>query len=405
MKKKLSVVLVGVGGYGQIYLRKLLDPDCELPVTLVGGIDPFAQSSPMYPDLVRAGVPVYDTLERFYAEHSADIAILATPIHFHRLQSVCCMEHGSHVLCEKPVCAVIDDVAAMMEARDRTGKTLTIGYQWSHSKAIQRLKADVLAGRYGKAIRLKTIVLWPRTLAYYRRGSGWAARKRAPSGEWILDSVASNATAHYLHNMLYVCGARIDRSAAAKSIEVETYRANPIEMFDTCAMRVTTEENVEILFLASHAVAMDKAREPEFVFEYEKGTVTAETENNRIQIRGRLHDGTQILYGDPNEDQTRKLDWTVSVVQGKQQVVCGAEAACEHTKCVNKTEELIPETPFFPQSEIVFDEKIQMYYVRDLDRTFGRCYDEWRLPCELETGGFLPAQKGSLRGYRHFSGV
>ena len=210
MQSVVRLVMVGVGGYALTYLKKLLDPQCDLPVKLVGGVDPFAKNSPVYNELVAAGVPLYDTVEDFYREQEADLAIIATPIQLHAGQSIYCMEHGSDVLCEKPVCAVIDDVQRMIEARDRTGKRLAIGYQWSYSAAVQRLKQDVLSGRYGRPLRMKTIVLWPRDREYYRRGSGWAAHKKNARGEWILDSVAANATAHYLHNMLYVAGNQVE---------------------------------------------------------------------------------------------------------------------------------------------------------------------------------------------------
>ena len=48
----------------------------------------------------------------------------------------------------------------MMRPRCRK-KIVAIGYQWSFSDAIQKLKADVIAGIFGKPRRLKTLVLWP----------------------------------------------------------------------------------------------------------------------------------------------------------------------------------------------------------------------------------------------------
>ena len=401
MQSVVRLVMVGVGGYALTYLKKLLDPQCDLPVKLVGGVDPFAKNSPVYNELVAAGVPLYDTVEDFYREQEADLAIIATPIQLHAGQSIYCMEHGSDVLCEKPVCAVIDDVQRMIEARDRTGKRLAIGYQWSYSAAVQRLKQDVLSGRYGRPLRMKTIVLWPRDREYYRRGSGWAAHKKNARGEWILDSVAANATAHYLHNMLYVAGNQVDRSARVEKIKVETYRANQIEMFDTCAMRLRTAENTEMLYLVAHSIARSGARNPEFIYEFEKGTVSCKADEH--MMRGVLSDGTQLLYGDPNADQTRKMAWMIATMQEKTPVLCGPEAASEHTKCINKIEELIPETPFFPAEKIKEDG--ELVYCEGLDAVLGRCYAEEKLPSELGVPGFGPAREGALGDYRHFAGV
>ena len=52
--------------------------------------------------------------------------------------------------------------------------------------------------------------LWPRDERYYSR-NGWAGVKRTNDGTWILDSPTNNACAHFLHNMFYVLGDRIER--------------------------------------------------------------------------------------------------------------------------------------------------------------------------------------------------
>ncbi len=403
MEKQVSVLLVGIGGYGGNYVDRLLPQRDGVNAYIVGAVDPFADKQFFYPALKEAGIPMYNTIDEFYAEHEADLAIVSTPIHFHREQSAACMLHGSHVLCEKPVAALIDDVGEMIDARDKSGKMLAIGFQWSYSEAVQALKRDVLAGKYGKLLRMKTIVLWPRTFSYYARGSGWAGHKKTKSGAWVLDSVASNATAHYLHNMLYVAGNKVDTSATAETIEVETYRANDIETFDTCAMRLKTTDGVEMLYLVTHAVDADELRNPEFVFEFENGSATAKEENDEIVIRGHLNDGTEICYGEPNANGFYKLYWMINAVRDGGQVLCGPEAACEHTKCVNRIAELIPETPVFPESQIV--RKTENVYCKGLAKVFSVCYDEWKLPCETDFPGFKQAVKGTIgKDYRHFAG-
>lgn len=402
MSEIVTVVLVGVGGYGTIYLKPLLDPEFRADIKLVGCVDPYAKISPLYQALQDRAIPIFDTLEAFYEELTADLAVIVTPIHLHKQQTILCMEQGSHVLCEKPVAALIDDVREIIEVRDREARALSIGYQWSHSQAIQTLKTDVLAGVFGELKRMKTMVCWPRNDAYYRRGSGWAAKKKTAAGDWILDSVASNATAHYLHNMLYVAGSAVNEAAQPIRIDVETYRANPIEMYDTCAMRVITSREVELLYLVTHAVRYEDVREPEFVFEFEQGVVTAVTEESGIRIRGYIKDGSDIDYGFPNETDTRKLEIMADVVLGKAAVICGIEAASQHTKCMNITEELISETPTFPAQMIRRDEERELNYVEGLAAALALAYDSWRLPSELKLEGFRAAKRGDMTNYEHF---
>lgn len=103
----------------------------------------------------------------------------------------------------------------------------------------------------------------------------------------MLDSVASNSTAHYLQNMLFLTGRQIDRSAEICSVQAEAYRANPIEMYDTCALRIRTKEDVELLFYATHAVPMDQELLPEFILEGEKGTVMLKESPHNGQLKRR----------------------------------------------------------------------------------------------------------------------
>src|SRR5439155_21910363 len=93
----------------------------------------------------------------------------------------------------------------MAEAAESAGRFLAIGYQWSYSTAVQALKRDILQGRFGRPLRFRTSVTYPRSKSYFRRNA-WAGRERSEAGDAIYDSPVNNATAHFLHNMLYLLG-------------------------------------------------------------------------------------------------------------------------------------------------------------------------------------------------------
>lgn len=380
--KKITLLMVGVGGYGGVYMSELLHADRAERFQIVGAVDPYAENSPFYKEIRERSIPIYDTVEEFYREHSAEMAVIATPIHLHAAQANFCMEQGTHVLCEKPICASLEDAASMMETRDRTGRKLAIGFQWSFSEVILRLKQDILEGVYGKVNRFRTIVYFPRDLAYYHRGSGWAGRRRLPSGELLLDSVASNATAHYLHNMLFLTGKQMDRSAEAVSMLAEVYRANPIEMFDTCALRVMTAEGAELLFYATHAVPREENRNPEFVIEGELGTVSLTREDGQVRFVGQLKNGRTIQYDNPDADYMRKLYCMADAVSENAPLSCVPETALPHLKCINALAEGFPETPRFPESFICYDEERAQCTCEGLGADLDRCWREGVLPSE-----------------------
>lgn len=383
--ERIPLLLVGTGGYAGAYVDELLHKPRARRFQLVGAVDPYAAQSSSGRELIESGVPVYDTLEEFYGEHRAQLAFLVTPICLHARQAEYCMEHGSDVLCEKPLSGSLKEAGDMMAARDRTGRRLAVGFQWSFSEGILQLKRDILNGVYGKIRRIRTLVYFPRNLDYYHRGTGWAGKRRLDTGEWILDSVASNAAAHYLHNMLFLTGKQTDQSAKPEKMEAEVYRANAIEMFDTCALRIYTDEGTELLFYASHAIPYEEPYDNcmEFILEGEKGTVAMRGGKKGESMVGQQNGGERILYPAPGSDNMRKLYCMADAVQKGSPLPCVPETALPHLKCISALADSFPQTPKFPEEWIRYVEKDRQYICEGLGEILRECYLEGRLPWEL----------------------
>src|SRR5699024_11272594 len=147
--------------------------------------------------------------------------------------------------------------------------------------SILELKKDIIKGIFGKPIRFKSMVQWPRNESYYNR-SPWAGKKYSTDGSMIFDSVANNATAHFLHNLLYLNGDNVDTSSKIDTLEAELYRVNNIETFDTCVTYIKTINNVDIYFYASNATKEKK--EPCFQLEFKTQTITNESDEDFNEI-------------------------------------------------------------------------------------------------------------------------
>ncbi len=335
------VMLAGIGGYGNTHVDCMLEHGNRHNARIVAAVDPFPQSCRRLAELTAAGVPVLASLDEALASIPADLVVLSTPIALHAPQTCAALAHGAHVLCEKPLCASADDVRAMLAARARAGRQVAIGYQWSFSEPVLALKRDILAGRLGAPLRLKTIVLGPRDLAYYHRNR-WAGRLRDDAGRWVLDSPVNNANAHYLHNMLFLLGDRIDRSWQPATLRAELYRANDIENYDTGVLRLRGPGNVEVFFAASHAVA--EAAGPLSCLEFENATVTFGGEHG-ARFTARFANGNTHDYGAPGYQDTKLLTVIECALPGEP-VPCGIEAACSHTACVLAARQSAETTPF-----------------------------------------------------------
>lgn len=371
MAEKVKILCVGIGGYASVYLKYLLKSKSE-KFQIVGMVEISPDTCQYYQNLKKLGVPLFKTMEEFYAKNSADLAIITTPIHLHKSQILCALKNGTNVMCEKPLSAVSSDELEINSAINESSKFVIIGYQWSYSKAINDLKSDIIKGLYGEPEFLKSLVLWPRPEEYFTRGSGWAGKKIGPNGEIINDSVVNNATAHFLHNMLYITGKEAGKSSEVVWVEADISRTNKIENFDTAAIRFKLDNGANGLFLVSHAV--NKLVDPIFEYRFSNGIVSYDTKEN--MIIGKTHDGKIFNYGDPFKDVNEKIYEAIKAVNVENySPICGVSAAAAQVRCVEKIQKC--DIHNIKKDFILRNENI--LYVDKLDDLLLKCYKEEKI--------------------------
>ena len=377
MLKALNTVLVGAGGYGNIYAGLLLNGNPGEYFNFSAVVDPYAQNSDYYGQF-KDKIPVYDNLEDFFLENSADLTIISTPIHLHYKQCVIALDNGSHVLCEKPLVPTLEQYNLLEEKIKSSGKTVSVGFQWCYSEVMLNLKSRILSGEFGKPLCLKSFVSWPRDLKYYARS--WAGKVRTAGGETVNDSIASNATAHYIQNMLFLLGDTIEESADLKNISVECYKANEIESFDTIAFRGESN-GAEIFYAASHAV--NYLVNPVMIYDFERAGVYVNIfgQDWRCAIHhrnGKIENpGNALANGEKN-----KLLYTAQGILGERDFICTAKTAKPITALIDA---IFKQVPFhvFPDEFIIKDSQKEMTYVPGLTENLLRCFRSGKLLSEL----------------------
>lgn len=393
MKSTVKAVLVGAGGYGSFYLRAFADGGKAHHVELVGVVDPTIGGTPVEAELHSAHIPIYHDLAHLLESEPVPLVVIAAPIHLHASYTHTALAHGAHVLCEKPLCATLQEATQMLAAQRQANRFVAVGYQWSFSAAIQALKADILAGRLGAPRRAKAIVLWPRTATYYARNN-WAGRLRMPDGRWVLDSPVSNATAHYLHNLFYLLGERRESSAQPVTVQAELYRANPIQNCDTAALRCTTASGVEVLYYASHAIPDTNG--PHFQLEFDEAVVTYVTPGgsaqSNAQIVATFTTGQTKNYGNPFAEENGKLWQCADAVRTGAPVACDLQAATAHVRAINGMHESVPVIETLPPA--LLNQHDGLTWVTGLQETLMACYQQNQLPAEQ--GNVSWARQGNL---------
>ena len=336
----MKIVLVGAGGYGVTYFR-LMENVVHCLDELCAVVDPYAKQSPSYPRFLELNIPIYETLEDFFASNAADLVIISSPIQFHEEQAICAMQNGAHVLCEKPLTAQLSQALHIQQVQKETGKIFGVGFQWSFSQTIQKLKSRILSGIYGKPVCLKTFMSWPREDAYYN-SSGWKGRLRDANGMWVMDSIATNATAHYLHNIFYVLGDDIHTSKMPVSLESSLFKARPIETFDTCFLRGAFADGSTFLYIATHVG--EQLVNPIASYAFEKATI--EIHDDHVYEKwpdGRIEDLGNV---NAQEEVAQKIFKMRDAVLHGTQPDCGIDAALPHLKVCNALFEHVPVQAF-----------------------------------------------------------
>ena len=403
--RPVAIGTVGLGGYAGTICRLLEQQsrgECP-PVRLAGVFEPDVLThAGRLEELRAAGVPVAGSYEELLAG-PAEAVWLPLPIDLHRPFTEAALAAGKAVMCEKPAAGSIDDLLAMIAARDRAGRPVAIGFQDLYDPAAHEVKRRLLAGVIGRPQSATLVACWPRPLAYFAR-NGWAGRFRR-GGVWVMDSPASNAISHFLNLTLFWLGEEPGAMAAPVAIEAELYRANDIENYDTCSLRVQTASGATALVLLTHA-CRDLIDAP-ITITGDEGTLEA------VRGRGvtlRDNDGAttfQIaLAAEPRVEMVRQFAGRVSGALDDR-AVATLEGSIAHLTVVNGASEAAAVHPV-PVSEIDLVPSpggAQARAIRGIEAAFAACARGGQLLSESGLVGWsVPPGRRDLRDYRHFAG-
>ena len=417
--KKFTVVLVGGNGYGRTYLNHLLNPEYEEHFKLIAVVD--SAELDLRDDILKTGAEIYGSLEDFYKNKTADLAIISTPPFLHESMSIYCMEKGSSVLCEKPLTPTLQQARNIQQCIDRTGKKFGVGFQWSYSPSVLELKKDILDGLFGKPLSFWTFMSWPRGLRYYDR---WTGNLFDSRGNYLLDSVAANATAHYLHNSLFLLGDRLDTAAKIKNMNAELYRANDIESYDTCTVKYNTVSGVELGYTATHAtnfmqdpileyrfengVLNSKFAKVDFSFRFDRNSVYGNLARAPVErVSGfvfRFNDGREKEYGYPSDVVHKTLGVGRAAVSGEDSYnTCKLYTVLPHLTLCNAMLDF-NDIVDFPAGIIQHNEEAGRMEIPELCDQLRSAFDARKLPSEAGLDWAKASQWHDIENYDTFSG-
>lgn len=405
--KVVTIALVGAGGYGEVYLNYfksgLISPE---EARLVGIVDPAVQNSKSYDWIKSSGIPIYDDLDSFYKERDARLIIIASPTGFHKQQCLTALSHESDVLCEKPLVPTVQEIQDLDIAVKSSKSDLGVGFQWSFSNTMRSLKKDILSGKLGRPLRMKTMISWPRPEKYYKL-STWKGKILGDSGKPILDSILANATAHYLHNIFFLLGESMNTSACPEMISAELYRAKHIQSFDTCFLKGELNGGCEFLYIASHAVSENHS--PSFVYEFENAVITFNTDTEDNLVKAVFKNGDKITYGNPYtpQEEASKVRVMIEHVRDRKVLIpCSYETVRPHLLVSNALFDFAAIWDF--PEDIISEKNVPQVgtgrYIDTLYKEMLECFLNFNLPSAEGYSWSKSPSTISLKNYTGFTG-
>ena len=178
MSEKLKVAIIGCGGIAK---GKHLPSLAKLEqVELVAFCDIIVERAEQAAEKYGvAGAKVYEDYQELLQDKSIQVVHVCTPNDSHANISIAALEAGKHVMCEKPMAKTAADARRMVEAAERTGNKLTIGYNNRFRTDSMYLKQMCDAGELGDiyyakahAIRRRAVPTWGVFLDGEKQGGG-----------------------------------------------------------------------------------------------------------------------------------------------------------------------------------------------------------------------------------------
>ena len=152
--KKIKVGIIGPGWIADAHVvgyKKMADVEIVAAADLVPGkAEKFCKDNGL------EGVRCYESGHAMLEAEELDAVSICTYNCQHAPCAIDALEHGVHVMLEKPFTVTTEEAVEVMRAEKKSGKILTIGFQPRMSVNMQRIKQIVESGELGKVYYIQS---------------------------------------------------------------------------------------------------------------------------------------------------------------------------------------------------------------------------------------------------------
>jgi predicted dehydrogenase len=179
--------IIGAGGMGSLHAKSIL-AGAVPRIRLSALCDEHPSRLGFDP-----GVPTFTDSRQLIRSGEVDAVLIATPHYSHTSIGIDALEHGLHVLVEKPISVHKSDCEKLLAAHQgRAAQVFAAMFNQRTDPFYQKIRSLIQSGELGEIRRVNWIITnWFRTAAYYAGGS-WRATWAGEGGGVLLNQCPHN---------------------------------------------------------------------------------------------------------------------------------------------------------------------------------------------------------------------
>jgi predicted dehydrogenase len=155
----MKILIIGCGLIGELHAQTIQREGGHVLVLA----EPKPELLSATAALVHPAATYTDYRKALESEH-LDAVFVCTPNALHAEHTIAALQHGCHVLCEKPMALKWEEARAMCAAAQEARKTLMVGYGMRVNACVNRIRDVLTSGELGKPIAARVVLAKPETL-------------------------------------------------------------------------------------------------------------------------------------------------------------------------------------------------------------------------------------------------
>ena len=169
----IEVGVLGAGQMGEHVIQHLADSPLVRAVTV------FDRHPERMEQLSqRHGVKTAESLEHVLNNPDIRLVFITASNNAHKELSIAALEAGKAVMCEKPMATTLADAEAMVEAAERTGGFLQVGFELRYSHLYTTVKEWIDQGLLGRVMNTQCTYI----SSAWGRDSAWRTKSKSSGG-------------------------------------------------------------------------------------------------------------------------------------------------------------------------------------------------------------------------------